>query len=138
MYTKRLSGHCRISRTVTKIIHNDISQMAYCNNDVIKTLFFKAFNFSFQYGTPSIFIIGFGMSLATEEMRVHFPPAIINTFILLILRCIIFGCIMDYSRATILKLEWNIQQISHRTAHSILTFRLLHRTRGSHSAACPQ
>ena len=50
MYTKRLSGHWRISRAVTKVIHDNISQMAYCNNDVSKTLFFKAFNFSFQYG----------------------------------------------------------------------------------------
>ena len=50
MYAKRLARYRRVSRAITKVIHDNISQMAYCNNDVIKTLFFKAFNFSFQYG----------------------------------------------------------------------------------------
>ena len=33
-------------------------------------------------GLPSIKIIGFGISDATLEMRVPFPPAIITTFII--------------------------------------------------------
>ena len=36
-------------------------------------------------GFPSIFIIGFGISLATEEIRVPLPPAIITVFIVLYL-----------------------------------------------------
>lgn len=50
MYTKRLSSHRRISRAVTKVIHNGPSQMAYCNNDVLESLLFKALNFPFQHG----------------------------------------------------------------------------------------
>ena len=75
-------------------------------------------------GIPSTFIIGLGISLATEEMRVPFPPAIITTFIHLILWYIVFRGVMDYPCAAILKLKWNIQEITHCPANSILTFRL--------------
>ena len=56
--------------------------MTHGQDDVRKALVSETFKLLFRHGLALDFIIGFGISLATEEIRVPLPPAIIIVFIL--------------------------------------------------------
>ena len=53
MSMERLSRYRRYTGPISKIIHDDFSQMADGNYDVIESLRYKTFNFPLQYRNPS-------------------------------------------------------------------------------------